>query len=435
MMTTVVGCDVMATTATAAVVDSPRVRQLSLRRGRPIQLDTRSLVSSTCDSGFVSTPSHTEWSMSGGRSRADSCATLTGDSLMASLLDGEEEDEQELRQLFAAMQRNHASTTTLNSDTIVDEDDVSDDCEADIEDEVIDDQEEALTTANEYCRRWAEVSRDYMDASESTACYNADPQSFSRRHSSPGPAEGSPSSTRRMNRCQSVRSSLMRRDDSDDVHTPRRKKMVRFADAMGFDLAQIRHILDDHDYQADNLFTSTFMPVIRANKPVNMEHRRLSANFMLPSTSKCVKLLEENMMCLDQFSLNDMCATGVVRVANVGFKKEVVVRYSLDRWLTWAEARALYVPGSSDGTTDRFRFTVFVPKDLPVGSQCSFAIRYVVNGQEYWDNMGGVNYSFDCVPADHPFHQSSGAVARHVDAIPSVGSPTSLLDPSLVHFY
>lgn len=56
------------------------------------------------------------------------------------------------------------------------------------------------------------------------------------------------------------------------------------------------------------------------------------------------------------------------------------------------DSLAYYVPSSSDGVTDKFRFKIVMPTYLDNGGTLQFAIKYCVGGQEYWDNNNGNNY-------------------------------------------
>ncbi len=77
---------------------------------------------------------------------------------------------------------------------------------------------------------------------------------------------------------------------------------------------------------------------------------------------------------------------GIIRVANLSYEKEVVVRWTHDNWRTSHDTVCVFC--SNDGSTDRFAF------ELPInGDDVSFAIRYRVSGKDYWDNNHGANYT------------------------------------------
>ncbi|CAM4673910.1 unnamed protein product [Lepidochelys olivacea] len=91
---------------------------------------------------------------------------------------------------------------------------------------------------------------------------------------------------------------------------------------------------------------------------------------------------------------------GTVRVLNVAYRKAVHVRASRDRWCTYRDHPARYVPGGSPdgGLSDRFAFS------LPFGpgqegeeegdeARLDFVIRYQTDEGVYWANNQGKNYS------------------------------------------
>ena len=75
---------------------------------------------------------------------------------------------------------------------------------------------------------------------------------------------------------------------------------------------------------------------------------------------------------------------GYARVANIGYAKEVFAHCTTDEWKTVTNVYAQYV--SSSENTDRFSF------QLPEFTT-HFALGYEVNGQTYWDNNDGNNYT------------------------------------------
>ena len=84
--------------------------------------------------------------------------------------------------------------------------------------------------------------------------------------------------------------------------------------------------------------------------------------------------------------------SGDIVLKNLAYDKTVEIIYTTDRWQTWASGYATYFhPKSED--TELWSFT------LPVGGysyypEIEFAIRYRVDGQEYWDNNFYRNYTY-----------------------------------------
>lgn len=89
---------------------------------------------------------------------------------------------------------------------------------------------------------------------------------------------------------------------------------------------------------------------------------------------------------------SEQCLVGTVKVRNLAYDKEVVVRASNDYWSTHEDVHCTYVeqPGASIlilYDTFRFRLT------LPVASNVvEFCVRYRADGKESWDNNDGKNY-------------------------------------------
>jgi hypothetical protein len=81
--------------------------------------------------------------------------------------------------------------------------------------------------------------------------------------------------------------------------------------------------------------------------------------------------------------------SGTIEVDNLAYNKQVSVVYSSDG-LNWYEKAASYLKATS-GNREAWTF------NFAVGSNTAFAIKYVVNGQTYWDNNNGNNYSISGV--------------------------------------
>lgn len=191
--------------------------------------------------------------------------------------------------------------------------------------------------------------------------------------------------------------------------SPRRKKAVRFADALGLDLETVKHFLDSGDppFVPESATRGLKLGDVpsrfrRHPDPVDSDYRSYitlrfsqpgaAVNFINEVTSAHVKV-ENCVVDKDQLIVN-----GTVRVANIAFDKQVAVRYTFDGWVTCGEVRATYVPGSNDGPTDRFAFTLYLQPHFGsvAGSRVEFAVRYDTPGSSRWDNNHGQNYVIEC---------------------------------------
>ncbi|EGD77191.1 hypothetical protein PTSG_08284 [Salpingoeca rosetta] len=110
----------------------------------------------------------------------------------------------------------------------------------------------------------------------------------------------------------------------------------------------------------------------------------------------------------------------IVRVLNLAFEKSVIIRYTTDGWRSHHDVHADYLPGSSDPSSDRFYANLSFP--TAPGSGCiEFAIRYLTDGKEFWDNNDGHNYKVTVTRV--PFMRFGGYS-------PSSPSPSNSSSPS-----
>ena len=91
---------------------------------------------------------------------------------------------------------------------------------------------------------------------------------------------------------------------------------------------------------------------------------------------------------------------GRVAVQNLAFHKSVVARFTLDFWKTTSEVSAEYSSDvrqqqCNDGC-DRFNFSMKLEDQTNLENKTLFfCVRYNVNGQEFWDSNGNINYQVD----------------------------------------
>ena len=195
--------------------------------------------------------------------------------------------------------------------------------------------------------------------------------------------------------------------------TPHRKKAVRFADALGLDLESVRHILNLEE--PPKVPASAMRDLNMHQSDNDMMHkvvhgiRYLSLNFPQPGASptffqriQAQKVLLENCVVDDK----NLTITGTVRVANISYHKKIVVRYTVNNWLTNTDIQGSYVQNSNDGPTDRFSFSISVPDYFSVGSRLQFCIHFLADGAEYWDSNYGGNYIAECYAKAAPMDDS-----------------------------
>lgn len=192
------------------------------------------------------------------------------------------------------------------------------------------------------------------------------------------------------------RSSSLKSRKTTPPGTPTHRKSVRFADALGLDLELIRHILNPDDPPD---VPSTAMRFLHTTDPLLVvSYWRVS--FPHPATSEnLTERVLHNKVSLESCSINNSNRRvyGTVRVANIAYAKDVRVRYSVNGWLTCADAQATYIEHSNDLITDRFSFELTIPEHLSARSRLEFAVRFSAANQIFWDNNFNRNYALECV--------------------------------------
>lgn len=227
--------------------------------------------------------------------------------------------------------------------------------------------------------------------------------------------------------------------------TPHRKKIVRFADKLGLDLADVRTFLDEipripNSAYSDLAYDDIFRPSGNSEQattaasddhwceryqddvnrrrslsaiPSRKIDRTLMPLFQQPGgMSNFLDLVRERRVCLENALVRDpvtLAIQGTVRVINLDFHKSVHVRYTLDAWRNFSDLQATYVPNSCDGFSDKFSFVLYC-HTLSIGNRLEFAVRFQCKGAQYWDNNAGVNYCFQCLPAS----SSSSTVRSYI---------------------
>ncbi|CAH2324543.1 phosphatase 1 regulatory subunit 3E-like [Pelobates cultripes] len=181
-----------------------------------------------------------------------------------------------------------------------------------------------------------------------------------------------------------------------------RKKVVRFADSLGLELTSVRHYCDADVPRVPNHVLAGLR--CKESCPAGVE---LSALFLRPAPNSLylepqfsnpgrkpdfLDLVKQRRVCLESLQTDPFSMNGDLRVLNLSYEKDVVVRYTVDAWKTSTEIQAAFQRGCSDRYTDKFSFKLLCPSLLTKEGMLEFAIRYRVCGAEYWDNNDGNNY-------------------------------------------
>lgn len=193
------------------------------------------------------------------------------------------------------------------------------------------------------------------------------------------------------------------------------KKAVRFADSLGLKFEYVKFYQDDvpvvpksafkHLKVPSSLILQRFYGVSPCIHDIYSEAQKctLVPEFLQPCVSSgfCGRVRSQGV-CLENCTVSsgagNLSFTCVIRVLNIAFEKEVIVRHTLTEWQTSIDSMASYLPNSCEGWSDKFSVTISIRSHAPggslqIGQRVLFAIKYVVNQQEFWDNNMGLNYS------------------------------------------
>lgn len=216
--------------------------------------------------------------------------------------------------------------------------------------------------------------------------------------------------------------------------TPGRKKIVRFADVLGLDLADVKTFLDEIPTIPKSAFED--LEILESEPPMLLgpkSDKLLMPLFQQPGgLATFLDAVREKQVSLENAAVTDsinQTISGSVRVRNLDFHKSVHLRYSLDGWRSYADLQANYVENSCDGFSDKFTFVLF-GNSLHVGQRLEFAVRFQCKGQQFWDNNYGANYCFQCLPSSNhtasPASVATGAVpSHHASSLVGLLSPTA----------
>lgn len=82
---------------------------------------------------------------------------------------------------------------------------------------------------------------------------------------------------------------------------------------------------------------------------------------------------------------------GYIAVQNLSYDKKVTVHYTSDGGKSWNDVPATYLKTNPSDNYEVWKFAT--PLNPEIANPITFCIKYEVNGQTYWDNNGGNNYT------------------------------------------
>ena len=198
------------------------------------------------------------------------------------------------------------------------------------------------------------------------------------------------------------RSTSLKSGKSPPPGSARQKKEVRFADALGLDLESVKHIMNTKEPPIVPASAVRHL-MLRSESEEFAPYRRrlLHTCFSQPGMSRnFAERVAVRRVMLETCLVTTNSIDGVVRVANIAYEKHVCVRYTMNGWLAFTDVPATYVHGSSNGSTDQFRFSICLPNNFGViNNAVEFSVQYRVGGGNdsvFWDSNYGANYRIEC---------------------------------------
>lgn len=176
---------------------------------------------------------------------------------------------------------------------------------------------------------------------------------------------------------------------------------VRFADSLGLELAEVK-VFNTGDNPFIPLHVLSRLSInsdLCCSQDLEVSLQYLEPDFKQPvDCEDFLDRLRQYGVCLEHVtSSEELEISGTIQVLNLTFEKTVTVRYSFTNWKTHSDVPAVWQRNDNTGilNLDIFAFTITLPPFLTqICSAIEFAIKYEVDGKEFWDNNQGRNYTF-----------------------------------------
>lgn len=99
-------------------------------------------------------------------------------------------------------------------------------------------------------------------------------------------------------------------------------------------------------------------------------------------------------VCLYSIQVSNDEVTGIVKVINIAYNKEVDLKVTYSGWENFTFIKCFY-EASENFSIDDFQFYFYIPT---TAKSVRFCIRLRCDGKEYWDNNQEQNYSIELNP-------------------------------------
>lgn len=180
------------------------------------------------------------------------------------------------------------------------------------------------------------------------------------------------------------------------------RKRVKFADALGLNLASVKHFSTSEDphipAKVFNRLKSfplhkdrEIMDDLCVNITSTLALDYLVPTFNMPVDSGDMETrLARYRVALESVTVTQFDVRGIIRAMG---RREVGVRYTFNDWLSFVDAQAIPVPTEDKTRGERFSFTMYTPPFLDPSASVHFAVYMREDNSEFWDNNDGLNYS------------------------------------------
>ncbi|RZC43131.1 CBM 21 domain containing protein [Asbolus verrucosus] len=189
--------------------------------------------------------------------------------------------------------------------------------------------------------------------------------------------------------------------DEDPTSPTRLKKKVVFADDKGMSLTHVRVMTEPSNVPP--LWSFRFLAEVTQGLSAEPEAQTEPWEITFPQPASDYvdfrKRLETRKVSLENVIVKETeeVIVGTIKVSNLSYHKEVVVRVSSDSWKTFEDAFCNFVPNAATSSVspayvlyDTFSFKVPI---RPRARKIDFCVCFRCGGTEYWDNNDGKNYT------------------------------------------
>ncbi|KAH8371583.1 hypothetical protein KR093_008097 [Drosophila rubida] len=228
------------------------------------------------------------------------------------------------------------------------------------------------------------------------SCLHKSNQSSSNQTTNAAPTKNA-DVTDSSNNCKSSSSSSTNRSSSSSNNTSDIDGHVIFADDEGLSLTEVRVMSEPSNVPP--YWSMKFLEQITQGLVSPHPPDQWTVDFKQPASDYLTfrQKIERDFVSLENVIVKDeeSIVVGTIKVRNIDFQKEVIVRVTWDDWKSQQDifctfARAYGPATCAHVVFDTFSFKITLP---PSSKRLEFCICYRSNDNEYWDNNDGKNYT------------------------------------------